>query len=179
MPMLRPSPGSPLSSSQTQAVTTSPACRTPAACSVRSAPSALAIPAFRSAAPRPQIAPSTIAAAKGSSRSVPCQRSRQPSVRTVSRWPESSRLAPPPQPRHDAPATLQQVRPAADPPAEHDELRIEHALNRDGCKCNCYRLLLEHRDSRAIAGRSRLVDLERGDVAAGAAALGVRARDAD
>src|SRR6266511_1109107 len=97
MPMLRPIPGSPLSSSQTQAVTTSPRSSVPL--SSRSAPSAAAMPPFRSADPRPQTAPSTIAAPNGSSRSVPAQRSAQPSVRTVSRWPESSSDRPPPLPR--------------------------------------------------------------------------------
>ena len=45
------------------------------------------MPALRSPAPRPQTAPSTIAAANGSSRSVPAQCSRQPSTWTVSVWP--------------------------------------------------------------------------------------------
>ena len=58
------------------------------------------MPAFWSATPRPQMAPSMTCAPKGSARSLPCQCRRQSSTATVSRCPASTSE----RPAEDAPA---------------------------------------------------------------------------
>src|SRR3984957_2727445 len=92
-PALTPLPGSPLSSSPTNAKSKVGTTSSPARSSVRTASSVMDKPAFRSLAPRPQTPPSTTAPEKGLSLSLPAHRSFQPRVCTVSVWPMSNNVS--------------------------------------------------------------------------------------